>query len=217
VAKVGGITFADFYPYDLSASMTCDTAKNDYTVTVASYYEFSGDNEDVKQMIDYVLAKGNLSVAVDASLWHYYRGGIFSSCTQPIMLNHGVNIVGVNTVERYWIIRNSWGTWWGENGYMRLAMVSSSIRALRTACTCETLCCCGNVIVTNQLRPSLSHPRHVRAQITAGLQLGLDTRKLLLLIQKYYLDIFQRESRHKFPPPNQRQRCPQRSQFWNQP
>jgi cathepsin L len=130
VTKVGGITFADFYPYDLSLPLACDTAKNDYTVTVASYYEFTGDNEDEKQMIDYVLAKGTLSVAVDATLWHSYRGGIFSSCTgKPVNFNHGVNIVGVNTVERYWIIRNFWGTWWGENGYMRLAMVSSSRRS----------------------------------------------------------------------------------------
>jgi Papain family cysteine protease len=196
VTKVGGITFADFYPYDLSLPLACDTTKTDFTVTVTGWSELNSE----QAMIDYVLNKGTLSVAVDATLWGSYRGGIFSSCTQPIMLNHGVNIVGVNTVERYWIIRNSWGTWWGENGYMRLAMVSSSIRALRTACTCETLCCCDNVIVTNQLRPSLSHPRHVRAQITAGLQLGLDTRKLLLLIQKYYLDIFQRESRLAFLP-----------------
>jgi C1A family cysteine protease len=141
VARVGGITFADFYPYDLSASTTCDTAKNDYTVTVNSWHEMSGEMDGEKQMIDHVLAKGTLSVAVDASLWHSYRGGIFSSCTgKPVNFNHGVNIVGVNTVERYWIIRNSWGSWWGENGYMRLAMVSASIRALRTTRTCDTFC-----------------------------------------------------------------------------
>jgi cathepsin L len=128
VAKVGGITFADFYPYDLSASMTCDTTKTDFTVTVASWHEVEGE----QAMIDYVLNKGTLSVAVDATLWGSYRGGIFSSCTQPIMFNHGVNIVGVNTVERYWIIRNSWGSWWGENGYMKLAMVSADILALPT-------------------------------------------------------------------------------------
>jgi cysteine peptidase A len=89
-------------------------------------------------MIDYVLSKGTLSVAVDATLWGSYRGGIFSSCTQPIKLNHGVNIVGVNTVERYWIIRNSWGSWWGENGYMRLAMVSARIIVFETIC--ESMC-----------------------------------------------------------------------------
>jgi Papain family cysteine protease len=89
-------------------------------------------------MIDFVLNKGTLAVALDASLWGSYRGGIFSSCTSSIKINHGVNIVGVNTVERYWIIRNSWGPWWGEKGYMRLAMVSARIIAFETVC--ETLC-----------------------------------------------------------------------------
>jgi C1A family cysteine protease len=132
VTRVGGITFADYYPYDLSASLSCDATKNDYTVTVSNWYEMDGELDGEKQMIDYVLSKGTLSVAVDATLWGSYRGGIFNSCSgKPISLNHGVNIVGVNTVERYWIIRNSWGTWWGENGYMKLAMVSLSIRAVR--------------------------------------------------------------------------------------
>ena len=136
---VGGITFADYYPYDLEAPATCDKAKNDFTVTVTSWHEMDGLNDNEQQMIDYVLSKGTLAVAVDASLWHSYRGGIFSSCTgKPINFNHGVNIVGVNTKERYWIIRNSWGTWWGENGYMRLAMVSARIIAFETVW--ETFC-----------------------------------------------------------------------------
>lgn len=37
-------------------------------------------------------------------------------------MTHAILVVGFNNTHYppYWIIKNSWGTWWGENGYMRL-------------------------------------------------------------------------------------------------
>ena len=48
-----------------------------------------------------------------------YSSGIFTgaSCTDR---NHGVVLVGWNDADQYWVLRNSWGTNWGENGYMRI-------------------------------------------------------------------------------------------------
>ena len=74
-------------------------------------------------MINQVLAGKTLSVAVDANQWGSYQSGIFSGCSDIHNVNHAVNIVGVNLDEGYWIIRNSWGSWWGDNGYMKLALV----------------------------------------------------------------------------------------------
>lgn len=91
-------------------------------VKVTRFYRLTEPDRE-KQMIDHVLAGGTLSVVVDASLWSYYRGGIFSGCTSKLQWNHGVNIVGVNVPGGYWIVRNSWGTGWGDNGYMYLALV----------------------------------------------------------------------------------------------
>ena len=120
VKNAGGITFADYYPYNISAP-TCNPRKNDYTVTVTNSYRIVEE----QAMIDHVLGGGTLSVCVDATKWNDYRSGIFTDCgTGPALnINHAVNIVGVNVDEGYWIIRNSWGTWWGENGYMKLALV----------------------------------------------------------------------------------------------
>jgi C1A family cysteine protease len=70
---------------------------------------------------------GPLSVYLDASAMYSYTGGIFDSCNPIININHGANIVGANLNERYWIIRNTWGTQWGEQGYMRLRMVRTYI------------------------------------------------------------------------------------------
>jgi len=64
-----------------------------------------------------------VTIAVNASKWHLYSNGIVddaSWCSGGV--NHAVNAVGYGTdggVD-YWLIRNSWGTGWGESGYIRL-------------------------------------------------------------------------------------------------
>jgi len=58
-----------------------------------------------------------ISVTVDASKWSSYRSGVFSTCGTSI--NHAVLLVGI--VGGNWKIKNSWGTSWGESGYIRLA------------------------------------------------------------------------------------------------
>ncbi len=58
--------------------------------------------------------------------FNYYRDGVFSGpgCR---LVNHGVVIVGWNDDEGCWIIRNSFGPDWGENGYMRIKYGVSNI------------------------------------------------------------------------------------------
>ena len=61
-----------------------------------------------------------------------YSGGIYDDPTCGTMLDHGVLLVGYDhdrdTGTKYWIVKNSWGSAWGENGYIRLAkdIMSSS-------------------------------------------------------------------------------------------
>jgi C1A family cysteine protease len=49
-----------------------------------------------------------------------YEGGIFLECAAATSPNHLVNIVGWDDEKGYWIIRNSWGPDWGEQGYMKI-------------------------------------------------------------------------------------------------
>jgi cathepsin L len=70
-----------------------------------------------------------MTVNVDASLWHKYESGVFNGCSYSdnMDINHVVVLVGYGTDEElgdYWLIRNSWGTGYGENGYIRLARES---------------------------------------------------------------------------------------------
>jgi len=68
-----------------------------------------------------------VAVAVDATNWQFYVGGIFA-CSTTFALNHAVTIVGYGQLQGvgYWIAKNSWGTTWGmqtagNQGYMYIS------------------------------------------------------------------------------------------------
>lgn len=88
------------------------------TVTCKGYVKNKQNSaEDLEHSI---ATKGPVAVTVSAN-WALYGGGIFSggcslgaSCT----LDHAVVAVGYS--PKYWLVRNSWGSDWGESGYIRL-------------------------------------------------------------------------------------------------
>jgi len=60
-----------------------------------------------------------MSVCVAADIWQTYKGGIIlqsSGC--GVQLDHCVQVVGYNATSNYWIVRNSWGSNWGNDGYI---------------------------------------------------------------------------------------------------
>lgn len=63
-----------------------------------------------------------VSVAVDANRWSFYHRGVMKHTACGTSLDHGVTLVGYGSAnsEDFWIIKNSWGTSWGENGYIRI-------------------------------------------------------------------------------------------------
>lgn len=85
---------------------------------------------------DWLATKGPLSIGVDATDFLTYTGGVITQCTAAT-LNHGVLLVGYNTTHDppYWVIKNSWGTGWGEEGYIRLAMGGGTCAMNRYAVT----------------------------------------------------------------------------------
>merc|ERR1711871_99546 len=84
-------------------------------------------SEDSYAIASALESNGPNSIAIDASAWSSYTGGVMttSSCSSsPLRMDHAVQTVGYNADAStpYWIVRNSWGTGWGENGYIYLAM-----------------------------------------------------------------------------------------------
>ena len=81
---------------------------------------------EVHEMKD-ALQQGPMSIAVAAGndCWRYYESGILSEENNcPTGLDHGVVVVGLDETgdKPYWIIQNSWGTWWGNNGFIWIAV-----------------------------------------------------------------------------------------------
>lgn len=76
--------------------------------------------EAIKQAI---MTYGPVSVAVvSTAAMHAYTGGVFNQ-NMSGAINHAVVLVGwddTQGTEGIWIMRNSWGAWWGEGGYMRI-------------------------------------------------------------------------------------------------
>nr|CAI5834795.1 unnamed protein product [Callosobruchus analis] len=74
----------------------------------------------------FTAAKGPVAVAIDASDLASYSHGIVdetSECSNNMRdLNHGVLVVGYGSENgvNYWIVKNSWGSRWGDNGYFKL-------------------------------------------------------------------------------------------------
>lgn len=69
---------------------------------------------------------GPVTVAVNALSWQYYLGGIIQyNCDgSPLNLNHAVQIVGYDLTAEipHYIVRNSWGTSFGDKGYLYLSI-----------------------------------------------------------------------------------------------
>ena len=65
------------------------------------------------------IAKGPMSVCVDATLWQTYVSGVITAASGcGTSIDHAVQAIGYNKAGNYWIVRNSWGESWGENGYV---------------------------------------------------------------------------------------------------
>eukprot|EP01147_Barroeca_monosierra_P002864 gene2865-5699_t len=77
-----------------------------------------------------IYARGPIAAGIDATPeLDAYTGGVFSQKKAFPMINHEVSICGwgVDNGEEYWLVRNSWGTYWGEAGYFRIKMHSDNL------------------------------------------------------------------------------------------
>lgn len=75
----------------------------------------------VKHLLHAVATKGPVVVSVDGGGWFGYGGGVFSGCQKDTVVNHAVLAVGYGHEGKdYWLLRNSWGAGWGEDGFLRI-------------------------------------------------------------------------------------------------
>jgi len=115
-----GIALEADYPYT-AVDGACQTTK---TPAAGVEYYIRLPMNDADAVAEALVNHGPLAVAVDASRFGFYSSGIFDDCSfsKSIDINHLVQLVGYGTEggTDYWLIRNSWGIGWGEEGYIKL-------------------------------------------------------------------------------------------------
>ncbi|OMO61095.1 hypothetical protein COLO4_33565 [Corchorus olitorius] len=116
-----GLTTETNYPYT-ERDGTCNTNKEaNHAATISGHEDVPVNSEEALLK---AVANQPVSVAIDASgsEFQYYSGGVFTGpCGTN--LDHGVTVVGYGVEDdgtKYWVVKNSWGTSWGENGYIRM-------------------------------------------------------------------------------------------------
>ena len=128
--KNGGIMTDTDYPYK-GVKSTCRSDKSKYVdMTITGYKKLGSswstwsavDEDEVKE---FLYETGPLAIALNADPLQTYSSGILdvTSTKCPTSgINHAVTLVGYGTENNvaYWIVKNSWGTSWGEKGYFRI-------------------------------------------------------------------------------------------------
>lgn len=117
--KDHGLVTEDEYPY-AAKDQRCKTQQTvDPAIQLKGFKDIASQKyEDLLEAV----GEGSVAIGVHAQNFMMYKSGIFrdDKCAQQ-GLNHGIVLVGYGEEngEKYWIIRNSWGTKWGEAGYGR--------------------------------------------------------------------------------------------------
>lgn len=116
----GGIDSEEDYPYKAYDSKCDQYRKNARVVTIDSYEDVPVNDEKALQT---AVANQPVAVAIEGGgrAFQLYDSGIFTGACGT-SLDHGVTAVGYGTEDGkdYWIVRNSWGSNWGEAGYIRM-------------------------------------------------------------------------------------------------
>jgi len=125
IINAGGIESESAYPYT-GEDGTCGFISKDVVGKITSW-QYATELLDEETLQANLIAWGPLSVCVDASAWQDYESGVMTylECAYIPLLDHCVQLVGYNATNsdnNYWIVRNSWGTDWGIEGYIWLTM-----------------------------------------------------------------------------------------------
>ncbi|XP_047530882.1 cathepsin L-like [Vanessa atalanta] len=120
----GGIDTENSYPYE-AVDDICRFDPASVGATITGYVDLpSGDEETLQQAVGTV---GPISIAIDDSQesFQFYADGVYydENCSSD-NINHAMLAVGYGMDQNggnYWLVKNSWGTTWGDLGYIKMA------------------------------------------------------------------------------------------------
>ena len=132
-----GIDTEASYPYTSGAGVVgkCQFSAKNVGATISTYNNIpSGSEADLQNA---TALQGPISVAMDASLnsFQLYTSGVYApKLCSSTALDHGVLVIGygVDGSQDYWLMKNSWGTTWGMQGFFLLARNDNNMCGVAT-------------------------------------------------------------------------------------
>jgi hypothetical protein len=112
------------YPYlNINPKLTCPSGKpiyNSGAKVATPLPDYSCTEDKLKLLVSTYGAAVSYIYASDSAFGNY-ANGVFSGCTST-KINHAVLVVGYGTEsgKDFWLVRNSWGTGWGANGFIKI-------------------------------------------------------------------------------------------------
>eukprot|EP00930_Biecheleria_cincta_P047280 TRINITY_DN32740_c0_g1_i1.p1 TRINITY_DN32740_c0_g1~~TRINITY_DN32740_c0_g1_i1.p1 ORF type:complete len:438 (+),score=56.30 TRINITY_DN32740_c0_g1_i1:71-1384(+) len=120
IASTGGLALHSTYKGNRHMDEECRMTVPH--VTISGYKRL--EENRLQPLLAALNQDGPVVVSIDATGWNAYGSGIYDGCTPDTVVNHGVALVGYGTdssvSKDYWLIRNSWGKGWGEDGFIRV-------------------------------------------------------------------------------------------------
>ncbi|XP_061426698.1 procathepsin L-like isoform X1 [Lethenteron reissneri] len=135
IVSNGGIDSEDSYPY-VAQDELCSYDPESNAAEATGFVDVTEDDEEALK--NAVASVGPVSVAIDASLnsFQLYHSGIYKDTLCTNELNHAVLVVGYGADEqgeKFWIVKNSWGSGWGEGGYVLMARDFNNLCGIASA------------------------------------------------------------------------------------
>lgn len=121
------------YPYTSGTTKltgSCDTAKETpgvvLTQSPTAYYYAGRSNAQMQSAL--VIKPNSVAIEADQPIFQQYTSGVITAASCGTTIDHAVLAVGYGTdasAGPYWLVQNSWGATWGENGYVKIGMSSA--------------------------------------------------------------------------------------------
>lgn len=111
-----GLILSTDYPYKAYQQKCQDSSftKTKYLDSTLPYIYGKIDSINLQSLVNL----GPVTITLSTDGWKFYSSGVLNQCGTTI--NHAVVLIGYDK-NNNWIVRNSWGSTWGDNGYITLA------------------------------------------------------------------------------------------------